>query len=261
MAKYKAKMICDFNNPISMAYANIAKKTWDDIEDVEVELWQCYTPETEYNATFSIPWGEFSSASKYKNIKHKITDTERCCLTSMFHWWKHIADTDERIIIMEHDAFVRDADKTNMLVSQIEDHDLWCIGIAAECITMSPRLAKFAMDKWLDKMQIIDAGPLAELWTLIHDWGNMMGKKKKDVGLCTWPTNHMKNMLGRNRIYNIPDGKGILNGTKGLQRAPVTQCYFPGKNTIKHNKQKGKILYGDRTFQQMEILEDLNYDG
>ena len=87
----------------------------------------------------------------------------------MFHWWKHIADTDERIIIMEHDAFVRDPDKTNMLVSQIEDHDLWCIGIAAECITMSPRLAKFAMDKWLDKMQIIDAGPLAELWTLIHD--------------------------------------------------------------------------------------------
>tara|TARA_B100000575_G_scaffold289171_1_gene290512 strand:+ start:686 stop:1468 length:783 start_codon:yes stop_codon:yes gene_type:complete len=260
MAKYKAKMICDFNNPVSMAYANIAKKTWDEIENVDVELWQCYTPDTEYNAPFSIPWGEYSSASKYKKVKHKITPTERCCLTSMFHWWKHIADTGERVIVLEHDAFVRDVDKTNMLVDQIEDHDLWCIGIAAECINLSPRLARFAMDKWLDKMQIIDAGPMAELWTLIHDWGNMVGKRRQKVKTCTWPTNHMKNLLGRNNIYNVDDGKKILNGTSGLQRAPVTQCYFPGKNTIKHNKFKGKILYKDDTFNQMEILDDLNYD-
>ena len=123
MPKYKAKMICDFNNPISLAYANIAKKTWDEVENVEVELWQCYTPETEIDAPFSVPWGEYSSASKYKKIKHKITPTERCCLTSMFHWWKHIADTGERVIVLEHDAFVRDVDKTNMLVDQIEDQD------------------------------------------------------------------------------------------------------------------------------------------
>ena len=260
MAKYKAKMICDFNNPISLAYANVAKKTWDDVEDVEVELWQCYTPDTEYNAPFSVPWGEYSSASKYKKIKHKITPTERCCLTSMFHWWKHIADTGERVIILEHDAYVRDVKKTNMMVEQIDDHELWCIGIAAECITMSPRLARFAMDKWLDKMQIIDAGPLAELWTLIHDWGNMMRKRDKQVKQTTWPTAGMRNLLGSGKVLTLDDGRKILTGKRGLQRAPVTQCYFPGKNTIVHNKQKGRILYNDATFKQMEILEDLSYD-
>ena len=88
--KYRAVMICDFDNPISMAYANIAKKTWDDVSNVEVELWQCYTPATEFKAPFSIPWGEWSSASKFNNVKHKITPTERFCLTSMFHWWNKI---------------------------------------------------------------------------------------------------------------------------------------------------------------------------
>ena len=44
--KFKAVMICDFNNPISMAYSEVAIKTWEPIEAVEVERWQCYTPET-----------------------------------------------------------------------------------------------------------------------------------------------------------------------------------------------------------------------
>jgi len=258
--KYRAVMICDFDNPVSMAYANIAKKTWEPVKDVEVELWQCYTPETELTAKFSIPWGEWSSASKYRDVKHQITPTERCCLTSMFHWWKHIADTGENVIILEHDAFVRDPKKLDMLVEQIPEHDLWCAGIAAECITLSPRLARFAMDKWLDKMQIIDAGPLAELFTLIHDWGNLMGKMKKKVGLTTWPTGHMKNLLARTELYKISDGKDILKGKKGLQRAPVTQCYYPGKNTITHHATKGGIDYNDATYNQMEILESLDYE-
>lgn len=266
--KYRAIMICDFNNPVSMAYANICKKTWDDVSNVEVELWQCYTPKTELSAPFSIPWGESSSASKYKNVEHKITPTERCCLTSMFYWWKHIAETGERVIILEHDAFVRDAKKVEMLVDQIDKHDLWCIGIAAECITLSPRLAKFGMDKWLNRMQIIDAGPMAELWTLIHDFGNAMFKRQRDpkfnndLKFTTWPTRHMKNLLGRTKLYRVPDGKEILNGTRGLQRAPVTQAYCPGKNTIAHHKTMGDLTnaYNKTTLAQMEILESLDYE-
>ncbi len=255
-------MICDFNNPVSMAYANKCKETWKDVENVEVELWQCYTPDTELKAPFTVPWGEFSSASKYKNEKHQITPTERACLTSMFHWWKHIADTGERVIILEHDAYVRDVKKVNMLVDQIPEHDLWCISIAAECICISPRLARFGMDKWLNNMQIIDAGPLAEMWTLIHDWGNSMNKRGKEAGLTTWPTWHMKNMLGRGRVYTVAHGRKILKGNSGLQRSPVTQAYYPGKNTIIHHKTMGDLLddYNKDTMAQMEILENLDYE-
>lgn len=260
--KYRAVMICDFNNPISMAYANISKKTWEDVSNVEVELWQCYTPETEYHAPFSVPWGEFSSASKYKGEKHKITDTERCCLTSMFHWWKHAADTGERVIVLEHDAYVRDANKAKMLVDAIPTTDFWCIGIAAECISISPSVARFAMDKWLDKMQIIDAGPMAELWTLAHDWGNHRSKKGLELKKTIWPTWHMKNMLGGTRLVGTKEGKELLKGSVGLQRAPVTQCYYPGKNTIIHHKTKGDLTnnYNKATTAQMEILESLDYE-
>ena len=258
--KYRAVMICDFDNPVSMAYANIARKTWDDVKNVEVELWQCYTPATLFKAPFSIPWGEYSSASKYKTVKHKITPTEKACLTSMFHWWKHIGDKNERVIILEHDAYVRNPKKVEMLVDQIEEHDMWCIGIAAECITMSPRIARFGMDKWLDKMQLIDAGPLAELFTLAHDWGNHCMKLNREVDWITWPTGHMKNLLSRHKLYRVADGRLINSGKKGLQNAPVTQCYYPGKNTIIHNKYKGGIHYKDATYNQMEILESLDYE-
>ena len=88
----------------------------------------------------------------------------------------------------------------------------------------------------------------------------MNRKRNGKVKYVTWPTAGMRNLLARGKVYTLEDGRNILNGTKGLQRAPVTQCYFPGKNTIVHNKQKGRILYNDATFKQMEILEDLNYD-
>ncbi|NCX92435.1 MAG: hypothetical protein EBX03_12785 [Rhodobacteraceae bacterium] len=133
---------------------------------------------------------------------------------------------------------------------------------------MSPRLAKFGMDKWLNRMQIIDAGPMAELWTLIHDFGNAMFKRQRDpkfnndLKFTTWPTRHMKNLLGRTKLYRVPDGKEILNGTRGLQRAPVTQAYYPGKNTIVHHKTMGDLTnaYNKTTLAQMEILESLDYE-
>jgi hypothetical protein len=76
----------------------------------------------------------------------------------------------------------------------------------------------------------------------------------------TWPTGHTKNLLGRHIIKTVKDGKLLNQGKKGLQNAPVTQCYFPGKNTIIHHKQKGGIHYKDDTYNQMEILESLDYE-
>ena len=100
-------MICDYKNPTSVAYSKIALKTWEDVKNVEVERFQCYTPDTLDTAPFDINWGKYSSAGKYKKDRHEITPTEKACLTSMFHWWKHIADTGEQVIILEHDAYVR----------------------------------------------------------------------------------------------------------------------------------------------------------
>ncbi|NCX87458.1 MAG: hypothetical protein EBX05_11865, partial [Rhodobacteraceae bacterium] len=47
-----------------------------------------------------------------------------------------------------------------------------------------------------------------------------------------------------------------------LPRSPVTQCYYPGKNTIIHHKTKGDLTndYNKATIAQMEILESLDYE-
>ena len=104
-------MICDYKNPTSVAQSKIALKTWEDVKNVKVERFQCYTPDTLDTAPFDINWGKYSSAGKYKKDRHEITPTEKSCLTSMFHWWKHIADTGEQVIILEHDAYVRNPKK------------------------------------------------------------------------------------------------------------------------------------------------------
>lgn len=266
----KAKMICDFNNPISVAYSKIALKTWEAVKNVEVERFQCYTPATINDAPFKINWGKYSSAGKYKTNRHEITPTEKACLTSMFHWWKHIADTGEQVIILEHDAYVTNPKKLMALVDEIEGKDLWCVGIAMECVSMSPSFARYCMSKWQTVNEMIDAGPMAELFTAFTEWTAMLdrfdGKKEKievkklsskaKRARLLWPTIHSKNKLGMSNRW-----KEALDGRKGLQNAPVTQCFYPKvDSTIEHSKKLGSI-YEPTTYRQLHILEKLYERG
>ncbi len=260
--KFRAVMICDFDNPISMAYSKVAMKTWEPIENVEVERWQCYTPETIMDNPFDLPWGSFSSASKYKNVPHKISTTEKACFTSMFHWWKHIAETGENIIVLEHDAFIRDPDKLNAMINNWADWDVWCPGIAAECIYMKQSFAKFLMREWYEFRNIIDAGPMAEIHTGMVKYGYSRFNPNKPFVSMLWPTLKMNNTIGeiKNSVMNLKVMNDLLKCNLGVQGAPVTQCYYPGKQTIEHHKTKGKINYKDATYNQMEILESLDYE-
>lgn len=261
----RAVMICDYNNPTSVAYSKIALDTWKDVKNVEVERFQCYTPDTLDTAQFEINWGKYSSAGKYTKNRHEITPTEKACLTSMFHWWKHIADTGERVIVLEHDAYVRDPKKLMQLVDNIHEKDLWCAGIAMECTSLHPGFAKYCMKKWLTIKEQIDAGPMAELWTAILEYTDYLGRNegqreaeiKKELGVesrkrLLWPTLFSNNTLGEGNSTNR-----VLKGKIGFQKAPVTQCYYPKvDSTIEHHKKLGSV-YQSGTFRQMEILESL----
>ena len=260
----RAIMICDYNNPVSVAYSKIALKTWKDVSNVEVERFQCYTPDTLDTALFDINWGKYSSAGKYQKNRHEITPTEKACLTSMFHWWKHTAETEERVIILEHDSYVRNPKKMITLVDEMYEKDIWLPGIAMECASLHPEFAKFCMKKWIVLKEQIDAGPMAELWTAMEEYTKYlknnpkketlikerMGKKRRNRVL--WPTLYSNNTLGMGN-----DLRRVLKGKVGLQNAPVTQCYYPKiDSTIKHHKKLGSV-YQSGTFRQMEILEAL----
>ena len=267
-------MITDFNNPKSVAYKDVSMKTWKKVSNVEVEPWQCYTPETmkESDHWPRMRWEPTlkSSAGKYSDVGHTITPTEQACLTSMYHWWEHILNTHERVIILEHDAFVRDPKKLESLVEQIPYTDLWSAGIAAECITFSPMFAKILFKKWIPNPpdMWIDAGPMAELWTGAYhfqEWKKMHPEYSESVmeqyrlkrhDSFLWCTGTESNMLAQGN-----DPRLIFKGKTGLQRAPVTQCYYPGVNTIKHHKKMGDLMndYSAGSRRQMEILDKLDY--
>lgn len=264
---YRAVMICDLKNPISVAYSKIAMKTWEPVRGVEVERWQCYTPDTIDDAPFRINWGRYSSAGKYSKDKHEITPTEKACLTSMFHWWKHTADTGERVIILEHDAYVRDPESLSNWIKTMHTFDLWNPGIAMECASLRPDFAQYCMKKWLKMGDVIDAGPMAELFTAIEEYTDVCNlynqrkekqiRKELDVkSRCRllWP-----NIFSRNQIAAGNDPRSTIKD-KGYP-APVTQVYCPGKNTLEHHKRKGGIEYGDGTFRQMEIIDDLKQEA
>jgi hypothetical protein len=261
---FRAVMICDFNNPISMAYSKVALKTWEPIKNVKVERWQCYTPDTLDSATFEVPWGKYSSASKYSKPgkAHKITLTEKACLTSMFHWWKHIAESGEKVIILEHDAFVRHPEKLNSMLEDWKDWDVWCPGIAAECIYINQDMAKFMMRDWLEFKRTIDAGPLAEIHTKIWQYTKSKMNPRYPKIRALWPTLGFKNEISEviDVTWDQKVNDMVMRGLIGTQTAPVTQCYYPGKQTIQHHKKLGKIGYKDATYNQMEILESLDYE-
>jgi len=260
--KFRAVMICDYSNPISMAYSKVAMETWEPIKNVQVERWQCYTPETIIGNPLNIPWGSYSSASKYKDVRHKISTTEKACFTSMLHWWKHIAETGENIIILEHDSFVRNPDKLNAMIENWKDWDVWCPGIAAECIYMNQDFAKFLMREWYEFKNTVDAGPLAEIHTgIVRYWASKLNPRRPKANVL-WPTLKMNNTLGEivNSSTDMTNFTELLLGKLGVQNAPITQCYFPGKQTIEHHKERGKINYKDATYNQMEILESLDYE-
>ena len=58
------------------------------------------------------------------------------------------------------------------------------------------------------------------------------------------------------------DPRLIFKGKTGLQNAPVTQCYYPGVNTIEHHKTRGDLMndYSAGSRRQMEILDKLDYE-
>lgn len=244
-------MITDFNNPVSVAYKNIALETWKNVSNVEVEPWQCFTPETMKDAEHwsRMKWipGLKSRARKYENKTHIITPTEQAVFCSMYYWWEHILKTRERIIILEHDAYVLNPRKLESLVEQIPHIDLWAVGISAECISFSPEFAEVLFEGWNSSEKptrssdYICSGPMGELHLRMHNFIQWKKKhpeysefKKKKYGLkehysFLWPSGHMKNRLCRGNTPDVKRGKGAI------ESAPVTQCYCPGFNTIEHD--------------------------
>lgn len=246
-------MICDFDNDLSMKYAELSKKSFDG-SGIDIEFVQCVTPSTVKDLDFTVRWEPYLRTRKWAGKKRKKTLTEQACLNSHFREWMMIAETGERHIIMEHDAYLLDKEKLDQLIGGASYMEIWNAGIAMEFYTMSPRLANFIKLLYVDGNQRVCAGPMAELWTSGLRWCTMcpyIGERNTGV---LWPNHDNMNMLCQGRSHEHLEK---ANMQVGRQRAPVTQVYCPNEGRTLDHGEDVSMQYGGTTIRQMKLVDTL----
>lgn len=89
----KAYMICDMNNPVSTHYLELSLSQFSIIDSLDIEPYQCFTPET-------LPEFEFDET-------RQRTPSEKATIYTHYSLWKKAIETGEDFWIMEHDAYLR----------------------------------------------------------------------------------------------------------------------------------------------------------
>lgn len=265
-----AYMICDLGNPLSVAYSKVSLDTWTDVKSVDIQRVQCVTPATlesepysnelSWAETLRMPW-KITSQARY------FTPSEKSCFTSMFKLWVKQAETSDRFLILEHDAYVRDAKKLNSLLEKIHSYDVWLPGIALETVSMSQR---FAMD-FVDHIHRskIDLGPMGLMKEFFEEYYKKPNKRN------LWPASIPQTDSSGNVDYSKPQTKNLSSTLEngkigGLQRAPITQCiYLKGHKevselNVRHTYEAGCSTIEHTTARavtdNMEVLDSLPLD-
>ena len=273
----KARMICDFNNEVSMKYTELAINSFKNT-DLEIERVQCVTPDTFLHQDFELQFG-LNDSDKWKGKDKKISPSEQACFASHFREWKAIAENSQRHLIMEHDAYLREGheDKFNTMMEYADLITMFNCGIAMECYTMSVGMAQFnwhnfdhnitpSFDgtKW-QMSRLVSAGPMAELLTSAKGYYIMNPRiQNGNINPATWlwPDNECNNMVVTAK--DVDEYKRYTKGhykSGGLQNAPVTQVFCPSvTRTIDHeddNYQMNMDGYENKTIRQMKVVDTL----
>lgn len=195
--KYTALQIVDFNNPISMEYMEGSQKTFECVKDVlDIVPVQCYVPDT-------IPEGIYSD-------KSPRSPTERAIAYTHYSLVERIAG-GERIIIMEHDAYLipEREDIFRLSLAHCNDFKLWNCGIALECYTLQKAVA-LNYCRYFRAMAATEiSGPMNRLHVASDNTAE---------GMVLWPRLGQKNLSCiSDSVYKCNKGDGIV------QPAPVTQ--------------------------------------
>lgn len=191
-------MITDLNNPISLSYSEIARKSFECVSDIlDIELYQCRIPAT------------LNPKIKFNPAK-KRSETEKAILCTYYDLLDRIYTLQEEFIIMEHDAYLwpNQEEEFRNHFNNISRYDIWNVGKAVECHTMTPSMAKQMTDLISTDFDHDRKGPMAMCCAL------------KDQSCVLFPTFGQKNLISEANNCN-----NALNSNGPVFSAPVTQCY------------------------------------
>tara|TARA_B100000575_G_C23143302_1_gene666120 strand:+ start:365 stop:1042 length:678 start_codon:yes stop_codon:yes gene_type:complete len=102
MANFKTIMIRNPEDPLSNAYSRYCATSWRSM-GFDIKSYTAITPETL----------DQQSGLTFDESKRTITDTEKACFYSQYNLWKKCALEQVPILVLEHDAFLKNSGPIN----------------------------------------------------------------------------------------------------------------------------------------------------
>jgi hypothetical protein len=182
----KAYMIADLNNPVSVRYTEIALESWSKQDILDIEVIQCYTPDTIADLEPLYNWQPLLHGMQMGKMS---SPSERAGDISHWQLIKKRAESDARFYVMEHDSYLLDADEFKRQYDFTMRHGLVYAnsGLFMSCYTLSKSAAVYMNDLLLNRKFPLNGGPYGCIERLvktylsdyhertyweIKDWGN-----------------------------------------------------------------------------------------
>jgi len=165
----KAYMLCDFNNPVSMQYTEIALESWENTNIFDIELVQCYTPNTIDELESNFNWKPLLSTIQ---IGSESTSSERAGDISHWEMIRKRAESNERFFVMEHDAYLLDEDRFKEMFDFTIEHDLDYsnLGLFMSCYSFSKEASWGIYDLLTNKGFPLNGGPFGCVERLVKTY-------------------------------------------------------------------------------------------
>lgn len=163
MARFKAIMFRDNKNPVSVAYSEYAKKTWEDAANLfEIETVQCITPDSPV----------YQERKHLFNPAKERSPGEICIYLTYLSLWEKAISEGTDLWTLEHDACFKKHTYNwfEKHTRNIEEYNVMLPGGAVEMIYMSAEFLKYTYDYFM-KMEWDDKECLPYTWL----WKGPMG--------------------------------------------------------------------------------------
>jgi len=165
----KAYMLANLDDPISVQYTEIALESWAKQYILDIEVVQCYTPDT---ITDLEPLYNWKPLLHGMQRGENSSPSERAGDISHWQLLHKRAEGDARFYVMEHDSYLLDADEFERQFDFTMEHNLAYAnhGLFMSCYSVSEDAAKYMTHLLLKRGFPLNGGPFGCMERLVKTY-------------------------------------------------------------------------------------------
>lgn len=181
----KAYMLANLDDPVSVRYTEIALESWAKQYILDIEVIQCYTPDT---------IADLEPLYNWKPLLHGMqrgktsSPSERAGDISHWQLLHKRAEGGPRFYVMEHDSYLLDADEFERQFDFTMEHNLAYAnhGLFMSCYSVSEDAAKYMTSLLLQREFPLNGGPFGCMERLVKTY---MSDNQSNTGF-RWMCHH-----------------------------------------------------------------------